>query len=115
MERCKYVEYLATIRDLHKKMDEVEGEIVFCESKPFNEGASLTMKLKGFDGMVKWIDESKMPIPAVIGQTLRGFYVEGGEGRVIKGVIIDAYKLLEGDKVLRRGKRLDSHKFVDGN
>ena len=118
MKKAEYVELcdgrlhgLEQIRKNRFKMWEISGEIVFCESRIFPEGSSLVMKLKDSKKEVHWGHESKMPLPALVGQTLRGFYEKD------KGIIvdIDAYELSNGSDVLRRGAISNDYTFILGD
>lgn len=117
MKKAKYVEvcdghhhFLEKMEEKRFKMREVEGEIISCESRRFPVGSiSLVMRLKNFRKEVSWNYESKMPLLALVGQTLRGFYEKENRGTVS----IEAYELLNGDKVLRRGKMSIYHKFIE--
>ena len=116
MKRAKYVELcdgvnhkLEQIRERVFKLKEVEGKITSCESDPYLRN-SLVMRLEGCNKDLTW-DEvaNNTSLPAIVGQTLRGFY-EGDE-RIIS---LKAYEIsIPGEEVLRRGRTSVYLKFVD--
>ena len=114
MERCNYVQIsdgfghpkLEEVPHGGYQLKEIEGEIIFCELE-LSQGASLVMRLRGIDKPVVWGHESRSSLPALSGQSLRGFYEED-----YNDIRLLAYELLEKNKVLRRGC-IDSCKFID--
>ena len=92
------------------KLKEIIGDIIFCESNPSPSGSNLIIMLKDFGKELRWY-EGIISLPVFVGDTLRGFYEKDKE------FIIDikAYELLDGDKVLRRGRIDNNYKFIEVN
>jgi len=117
MKKAKYVllcdGFHHNLKQIEKnkfKMNEIEGEIIFCETKPTGYGSCLELKIKNCDEDIWWQNQSKKPIPALCGQILRGFYEnKSNENKVI---CLEAYELLNNQGMVLTRDR-GGYKFIE--
>ncbi len=123
MEPAKYVQgnkrnfsrgdYLEEVIDKKGfvKLNEIMGEIVFSETRSTGYGSCLGLKLDNQEKEIWWQDQKNMPIPALVGQTLRGFY---GSNQSNDYLVLQGYELqTRFGKVLTRGLNSKKLEFVD--
>jgi len=108
--RGAYLEEIDKKRGL-VKLNEVTGEIVFSETKPTGYGSCLNLRLENQKKDIWWQDQKNMPIPALAGQILRGFY---GLNQDPDYIVLCGYELQDkSGKVLTRGLNSKGLEFID--
>lgn len=118
MKKVKYVElcdgfhhYLEEVGTGRFKLGEISGEIIFSETMSTGHSSCLELRLEDCNADIQWQSQSKMPIPAVVGQILRGFYAEKSDDNVI---CLSAYELFDKDEVLlTRASNSKKYKFIE--
>lgn len=75
------------------ELKEIVGEIVDFDEKTTDYGSCMEIKIKEYDGILWWQEQSEKPMDLELGQFLKGFYKkESYEGTII---CLEKYELLK--------------------
>ncbi len=95
-------------------LNEITGEIIFSETFPQVYGSCLVLRVKGdktADGKtIWWQEQAKAPIPALVGNFIRGFYERIDDGGIL---CLNAYELSNRRKILTRSVQSKLYKFIE--
>ena len=101
------------------KLNEIKGKIIFSETLPTGYGSCLEFKIDGKEDLVRWQEQKNIPLPALVGQIIRGFYECGGyhrndEDELQRVIYLDGYELqnMQGE-VLTRALKSRKYKFIE--